>query len=131
MSVPPPLVFGVLFCLLLWFCFVVCLFLSFRPDKTSDCVMVRTSLSTPQRGIQNMHLGNSFISTTMCDDLARATEAQDGKKQFTMTIFYSFYVNIRTNEVKTLFLPRTSFSFFCLTALVATRRRRFVISLRS
>ena len=27
-----------------------------------------------------MHLNNSFISTTMCDDLARATEAQDGKK---------------------------------------------------
>ena len=28
-----------------------------------------------------MHLNNSFISTTMCDDLARATEAQDGKKR--------------------------------------------------
>ena len=28
-----------------------------------------------------MHLNNSFISTTMCDDLARATEAQDGKKK--------------------------------------------------
>ena len=27
-----------------------------------------------------MHLRNSFISTTRCDDLARATEAQDGKK---------------------------------------------------
>ena len=27
-----------------------------------------------------MHLDNSFISTTLCDDLARATEAQDGKK---------------------------------------------------
>ena len=27
-----------------------------------------------------MQLDNSFISTTMCDDLARATEAQDGKK---------------------------------------------------
>ena len=28
-----------------------------------------------------MHLDNSFISTTMCDNLARATEAQDGKKE--------------------------------------------------
>ena len=28
-----------------------------------------------------MHLRNSFISTTRCDDLARATEAQDGKKK--------------------------------------------------
>ena len=28
-----------------------------------------------------MHLYNSFISTTMCDDLARATEARDGKKK--------------------------------------------------
>ena len=27
-----------------------------------------------------LHLRNSFNSTTMCDDLARATEAQDGKK---------------------------------------------------
>ena len=27
-----------------------------------------------------MHLDNSFISTTLCDDLPRATEAQDGKK---------------------------------------------------
>ena len=27
-----------------------------------------------------VHLFNSFISTTMCDDLARATEARDGKK---------------------------------------------------
>ena len=30
-----------------------------------------------------MHLDNSFISTTLCDDLARATEAQDGKKAAT------------------------------------------------
>ena len=29
-----------------------------------------------------MHLRNSFISTTRCDDLARATEAQDGKKNY-------------------------------------------------
>ena len=27
-----------------------------------------------------MHLDNSFISTTLCDDLARAAEAKDGKK---------------------------------------------------
>ena len=38
-------------------------------------------LLNPQRGIQWMHLRNSFISTTRCDDLARATEAQDGKKK--------------------------------------------------
>ena len=52
----------------------------FRPDKTSDCVLVRTPLLTPQGGTLIMHMDNSFISTTMCDDLARATEAQDGKK---------------------------------------------------
>ena len=48
--------------------------------EDSDCVLVRTPLSTPQGGTLNMHLNNSFISTTMCDDLARATEARDGKK---------------------------------------------------
>ena len=32
-----------------------------------------------------MHLRNSFISTTRCDDLARATEAQDGKKNHGLT----------------------------------------------
>ena len=39
-----------------------------------------------------MHLVNSFISTTMCDDLARATEAQDGKKQF-WTLAQSKYIS--------------------------------------
>ena len=39
-------VLWVLFC-----CFALLLcFLSFGPDKTSDCVMVRTPLSTPQGG---------------------------------------------------------------------------------
>ena len=32
-----------------------------------------------------MHLRNSFISTTRCDDLARATEAQDGKNHQSAT----------------------------------------------
>ena len=64
-----------------WFCFVVFWFsLCFGPDLTSDCVMVPTPLSTPKSGTLQLHLRNSFISTTMCDDLARATEAQDGKK---------------------------------------------------
>ena len=57
-----------------WFCPV------FWPDKTSDCVKVRAPLPTPREGTLDMHLDNSFISTTSCDDLARATEAQDGKK---------------------------------------------------
>ena len=48
-------VLGFCFCLLLWFYFGVCLFLSFWPDKTSDCVMVRTPLSTPQRGMHTTH----------------------------------------------------------------------------
>ena len=60
--------------LLLWF-------LSFDwPDMTSDCVKVRAPLLTPQGGTLKMHLDNSFISTTLCDDLARATEAQDAPK---------------------------------------------------
>ena len=60
-------------------CFLV--FLWFGPNLTSDCVMVSTPLSTPQSGTLQLHILNSFISTTMCDDLARATEAQDGKKK--------------------------------------------------
>ena len=75
-------VLGVWFLFVVVFWFVVFLFLFWFcvwTDKTSDCVMVCAPLSTPQRGIQCMHLCNSFISTTMCDDLARATEAQDGK----------------------------------------------------
>ena len=68
--------------LALVFAFVVFWFpLWFGPDLTSDCVMVPTPLSTPQSGTLQLHLRNSFISTTMCDDLARATEAQDGKKK--------------------------------------------------
>ena len=67
---------GVLFAFGLdWFV----LFFAYRPGKTSDCVMVRTPLLTPQRGRCFMHLANSFISTTLCDDLARAAEAKDGK----------------------------------------------------
>ena len=68
------------FCFVCCFALLLCL-LSIGPDKTSDCVMVCTPLSTPQRGTLNMHINNSFTSTTMCDDLARATEAQDGKKR--------------------------------------------------
>ena len=62
------------------FCCFVCFVLCFEPYLTSDCVMVRTPLLTFQCGTWYLHLLNSFISTTMCDDLARATEVQDGKK---------------------------------------------------
>ena len=62
---------SVCFCCLVLVLFLFC----FGPDKTSDCVLVRTPLfDSPRRDMDN-----SFISTTMCDDLARATEAQDGK----------------------------------------------------
>ena len=63
----------VLFVFLFGFCFLV------WADKTSGW-LVYAPLSNPQRGIQCMHLCNRSLSTTMCDDLARATEAQDGKK---------------------------------------------------
>ena len=39
-----------------------------------------------------MHLRNSFISTTRCDDLARATEAQDGKKKTELSNLCGFQV---------------------------------------
>ena len=77
LSVLFPLAFVFLFWLLL--CFG--LFVFSGPDKTSDCATVRTPLSTPQGGTLKLRMDNSFISTTMCDDLARATEAQDGKKK--------------------------------------------------
>ena len=61
-------------------------FVIFGPVKTSDFVLVRTPLLTPQGGTLILHMDNSFISTTMCDDLARATEARDGKKKITGSI---------------------------------------------
>ena len=67
--------FLVAFCGLFWFGASL-----FGTAMTPDCVLVRTPLSTPQGGTLNMHRYNSFFSTTMCDDLARATEARDGKK---------------------------------------------------
>ena len=83
--VSPPSVFCGFCCVLFVFVFGVLFGFCvsrFGTAMTSDCVMVRTPLSTPQGGILNMHLNNSFSSTTMCDDLARATEARDGKKSF-------------------------------------------------
>ena len=74
-----------LFGAFVWFSLCCFLFLfSFGPDLTVDYVMVPTPLLTPQCGTLQLHLYNSFISTTMCDDLARATEAQDGKKVFVL-----------------------------------------------
>ena len=50
------------------------------PIRNLDCVMVRAPLLTPQGGTLLHALANSFISTTLCDDLARAAEAKEGKK---------------------------------------------------
>ena len=56
-----------------------------------------------------MHLGNSFISTTLCDDLARAAEAQDGKKKVK-------YFNLLTDS--STFSTRDT----CISALYSTER---------
>ena len=61
-------------------CFLLCLCWFFVLELAPLCSDFAPLLN-PQRGIQWMHLRNSFISTTRCDDLARATEAQDGKKK--------------------------------------------------
>ena len=77
--------FAFCFCLVLFgvwvvgVCFLWCLCWVFVLELAPLCSDFAPLLN-PQRGIQSMHLRNSFISTTRCDDLARATEAQDGKK---------------------------------------------------
>ena len=77
--------FAFCFCLVLFgvwvvgVCFLLCLCWFFVLELAPLCSDFAPLLN-PQRGIQWMHLRNSFISTTRCDDLARATEAQDGKK---------------------------------------------------
>ena len=43
--------------------------------------MVRAPLSTPTAGRSFMHCLIRSLAHTMCDDLARATEALDGKKK--------------------------------------------------
>ena len=78
--------FAFCFCLVLFgvwvvgVCFLLCLCWFFVLELAPLCSDFAPLLN-PQRGIQWMHLRNSFISTTRCDDLARATEAQDGKKK--------------------------------------------------
>ena len=49
-----------------------------------------------------MHMDNSFISTTMCDDLARATEAQDGKKNAGATLSHENEGRSAKTEIKCL-----------------------------
>ena len=86
------------FCVFWFGCVALFCFVWFvGPDKTSDCVTVRTLLSTPQGGTLKLHLDNSFISTTMCDDLARATEAQDGKKKMVLVFCLLGLTRLRTD----------------------------------
>ena len=102
------LFFGVLV-FFVWF--LLCCFLvlfSFAPDLTLDRGMVPSPLLTSQCGTLQLHLLNSFISTTMCDDLARATGA--GRKKKLLAAFH----------------PSSSLLFhpFNFHHCIATRRRR-------
>ena len=72
---------------LVGFLFALCVLLVFCLVSVSSCGLtrLRTDLSmlhfrTPKEGYSVCTCVIRSLSTTMCDDLARATEAQDGKK---------------------------------------------------
>ena len=118
-------VFCLFFVLCVCFCSFVSVlcFLSFGPDKTSDCVMVRTPLSIPQGGTLNMHLNNSFISTTMCDGLAKATAAQDGKKKPVARLLQQPVLrHLRSGQCQD---PCPKLSASCLESAKAAKRTTF------
>ena len=69
---------------LVWFCWwvlLVCVFYC-TPVWTLDCVMVRAPFWLPNAGYWSMQWVIRSSAQTMCDDLARAEEATDGKKMW-------------------------------------------------
>ena len=63
-----------------WFCFALFCFVLFRLTSV-DVAWPVLHFWTPKEGYSAIVCVIRSISTTMCDDLARATEARDGKKK--------------------------------------------------